>query len=34
MRCNARNPLKAKKCRRCNSKRLRAKSKERKAGGV
>jgi len=27
-------PLKATKCRRCNSKRLRHKSKERKGGGV
>ena len=34
MNCNSRNPLKATKCRRCNSKRLRTKSKERKGGGV
>jgi large subunit ribosomal protein L40e len=32
MSCNARNPLKAKKCRRCGSKRLRPKSRERKGG--
>jgi large subunit ribosomal protein L40e len=32
MKCNARNPLKAEKCRKCGSKRLRQKSKERKAG--
>ncbi|KAA0005922.1 MAG: 50S ribosomal protein L40e [Thermoplasmata archaeon] len=31
MRCNARNPIGAKKCRKCGSKRLRHKSKERKA---
>ncbi len=28
MRCNARNPLKAKKCRKCGYKGLRQKSKE------
>jgi len=32
MNCNARNPLKAEKCRRCGSKRLRPKSRERKGG--
>ena len=32
MNCNARIPLKADKCRRCGSKRLRPKSKERKGG--
>jgi len=31
MRCNARNPIGATKCRRCGSKRLRPKTKERKA---
>ncbi len=31
MRCNARNPIGAEKCRRCGSKRLRPKNKERKA---
>jgi large subunit ribosomal protein L40e len=33
MKCSATNPLKAKRCRKCGSKELRAKSKEIKAKG-
>ncbi len=33
MRCNARNPWKAKTCRKCGYKGLRPKSKERKGRG-
>jgi len=33
MKCNAKNPLKAERCRRCGSTRLRPKSKERGKGG-
>jgi large subunit ribosomal protein L40e len=31
MRCNARNPLRAEKCRKCGYKRLRKKASERRA---
>jgi large subunit ribosomal protein L40e len=31
MRCNARNPMRAESCRKCGYKRLRPKSKERRA---
>jgi large subunit ribosomal protein L40e len=31
MRCNARNPTRAKRCRKCGYKNLRPKSKERRA---
>ncbi len=33
MRCNARNPPNAKRCRRCGYKGLRPKAKERRGGG-
>ncbi len=32
MKCNARNPLNARKCRRCGYKGLRLKAKERRGG--
>ena len=32
MRCNARNPVDAEKCRKCGGKKLRPKNRERSAG--
>ncbi|MEM1514313.1 MAG: 50S ribosomal protein L40e [Candidatus Thermoplasmatota archaeon] len=34
MKCNAKNPLRAERCRRCGSTRLRPKSKERGKGAA